>query len=421
MDKAAQKVLVIGGGVAGLAAAYELALLNVGVELVEKADFLGGHGIQFACKAAGKCVTCGACVVEEKLEHVVQNPKIKVSLGTTLEHVTTSRPFSVRLHRRSAYIDPQKCTGCRICFERCPLDGAVARGFSIHNVPLYAINKEKCLYFKDKSCRECEILCPEGAIKLDKKESTYTTVADAIIVAVGFHTFNPQNTPYGYNIFQNVITNLDLERMLRREGIVKRPSDHRAPQKIAFVQCVGSRDSSLNHLWCSKVCCGSALRMARRIKTRQPETEITFFYIDVQTFGRDFQNFYQGVQKDVRRVRAIPGEIFPAKQDRLRVNYYAAAVGKSLEEDFDMVVLSVGMEPAEDTKYLAGLFNLEIADSGFIRSTGHKEVPCPNGIFSTGAVLGPMGIAETIAHAGSTAFETLTYLESKTDSLKVTP
>lgn len=413
MDKAAKKVLVIGGGVAGLAAAYELALLNVGVELVEKTDFLGGHGIRFACKATDKCVECGACLVEEKLKNVVQNPKIIVSLGTTLEQVTTFEPFSVTLHRRPAYIDPQKCTGCRICFERCPLDGAVARGFSILNVPLYAINKEKCLYFKDKSCRECEILCPEGAIKLDEKGSTYITVADAIIVAVGFHTFNPQNTPYGFTLFKNVISNLDLERMLRRHSQVNRPSDNQTPKRIAFVQCVGSRDSSLNHLWCSKVCCGSALRLARLIKTRQPETEIIFFYIDVQTFGRDFQSFYQDVQKDVRLVRAMPGEIFPAEQDRLRVNYYAAATGESLEENFDMVVLSVGMEPAGDTKYLAGLFNLEIADSGFIRSTGRKEVAYANGIFSTGAVLGPMGIAETIAHAGYTAFETLKYLEKK--------
>lgn len=108
MDKAAKKVLVIGGGVAGLAAAYELALLNVGVELVEKTDFLGGHGIRFACKATDKCVECGACLVEEKLKNVVQNPKIIVSLGTTLEQVTTFEPFSVTLHRRPAYIDPQK-------------------------------------------------------------------------------------------------------------------------------------------------------------------------------------------------------------------------------------------------------------------------------------------------------------------------
>ena len=142
--------------------------------------------------------------------------------------------------------------------------------------------------------------------------------------------------------------------MLRQQTRVKRPSDNLAPKSIAFVQCVGSRDSSLNHLWCSKVCCGSALRMAKLIKARHPETQITFFYIDVQSFGKDFHSFYDGVQKDVRMIRAIPGEIFKPTQDHLQVNYYEAKTGTPHQENFDMVVLSVGITPGGDTQYLAG-------------------------------------------------------------------
>jgi heterodisulfide reductase subunit A len=412
MDTPADKVLIIGGGVAGLSAALELAHLYVGVDLVEKTDFLGGHGIQFACKATDKCVACGACVVEEKLKNVVQNPKINISPGTTVQKVTKADRFTVTLHRRPEYIDPKKCTGCRICYDRCPSDGAIIRGFSKNNTPLYAIRGEKCLHFKDSSCTLCEELCPEGAIKLNAKATEYFTEADAIIVATGFKPFNPENKPYGYKIFKNVITNLDLERMLRQQSRVRRPSDSQVPKSIAFVQCVGSRDSSLNHLWCSKVCCGSALRMARLIKARHSETEITFFYIDIQTFGKDFQSFYEGVQKDVRMVRAIPGEIFKAGKDNLQVNYYKAKTGTSYQENFDMVVLSIGIKPHGDTKNLAGLFNLDLAGSGFVGIPDRNGSAADNGIFSTGTVLGPMGIDETVAHAVFTAWKTLKYLES---------
>ena len=411
MDTAGDKVLIIGGGVAGLSAALELAHLNIGVDLAEKTDFLGGHGIQLACKATDACVACGACVVEEKLKNAAQNPKINISPGTTVQQVTKADRFSALLHRRPEYIDPQKCTGCRICYDQCPSDGAVIRGFSKNNSPPYAIREAKCLHFKDNSCTLCEELCPEEAIKLNAEATEHFAEVDAIIVATGFTPFNPANKPYGYKMFENVITNLDLERMLRQQSRVHRPSDSQAPKNIAFVQCVGSRDSSLKHLWCSKVCCGSALRMARLIKARHPETEITFFYIDVQSFGKDFTSFYEGVQKDVRMMRAIPGEIFKAAQDNLQVNYYEAKTGTSHQENFDMVVLSIGIMPPGNTKYLAGLFDLDLADSGFVGIAAGNVAAADNGIFSTGTVLGPMGIAETVAHAGHIAWETLKYIE----------
>ncbi|MBW2603558.1 MAG: CoB--CoM heterodisulfide reductase iron-sulfur subunit A family protein [Deltaproteobacteria bacterium] len=411
MDTPADKVLIIGGGVAGLSAACELALLNVGVDLVEKTDFLGGHGIQFACKATEKCVGCGACVVEEKLKNAVENSQINILLGTTVKDLTKADRFSVTLHRRPEYIDPRKCTGCRTCFDRCPADGALIRGFSQNNIPLYAIRKEKCLYFLDKSCSECENLCPEGAINLNARATEYIAEADAVILATGFKPFDPENKPYGYKLFKNVITNLDLERMLRQQSRVHRPSDSQVPKSIAFVQCVGSRDSSLNHLWCSKVCCGSALRMARLIKARHPETRMTIFYIDVQTFGENFQSFYEGVQRDVRMVRAIPGEIFKAEKDNLQVNYYEARTGTPHQENFDMVVLSIGMNPSGDTKYLAELLNMELAGSGYVGVADGNGSAADNGIFATGTVLGPMSIDETVAHGGFTAWKTLKYLE----------
>ena len=266
---AEENVLIIGGGIAGLCAALELARFGIGVELVEKEDALGGHARQFTCKATDRCVKCGACIVEEKLKDVADNTKIKVRLGSCVEKITDSGRFSVGISDN--------------------------RGLN----------------------QSCDV--------------------DAVIIASGFTPFTPDGKPYGYNRFKNVISNLDLERALRKRGLVKRFSDDRAPKKIAFIQCVGSRDAKLNHLWCSRVCCGSALRMSSLIKSRQPEAEMTIFYMDIQSFGRDFQDFLNKIKADVRLIRAIPADVLETEDDRLLITYFDSAARESREEIFDLV------------------------------------------------------------------------------------
>ena len=410
-----KSVLVIGGGVAGLSAAVELADLDMRVELVEKSNFLGGHAIGYSCKAIhNTCVKCGACMVEEKLQRAVSHSNIKILTGSQVQNISKNGRFSASIRQGPPYIDPQKCTNCGLCFDRCPIDEGIIQSYSKNNHPFYAVNKEKCLYFKEKSCTICWDECPETAIDLDKKSSDYFIEADAVLIATGFQPFNPKDKPYGYGRFKNVVTGLELETMLKRSGQAKKPSDNKFPQKIAFIQCVGSRDAKLNHLWCSKICCGSALRAASLIKERQPETEITFFYLDVQTFGKDFEQFYRVAQEDIRMIRAIPGDFYETDDQRLKVNFVDNPTHETMEEIFDLAVLSVGITPCEDIGAMSLMFKIGPDEFGFLKGY-QKEMPgSKNGVFTAGTVQGPMSIPETIAGAGSAVWKIIKYINGLT-------
>jgi heterodisulfide reductase subunit A2 len=406
-----KNVLIIGGGVAGLSAAVEFANLGIHVDLVEKSDFIGGHAISYACKAIhNTCVKCGACMVEEKLQSAVSHPNIKILTGSQVQNISKNSQFSASIRQEPQYIDREKCINCGLCLDRCPVDRAILQGFSKNNHPFYAVNKERCLYFKDQSCTICKDECPETAIDLDKNASEQPIEADAVLIAIGFQPYNPEDKPYGYGRFKNVVTGLELEGMIKRTGWVKKAGDNKTPEQIAFIQCVGSRDAKLNHLWCSKVCCGSALRMARLVKERQPETEITFFYMDVQTFGKDFEQFYRVTREDIRMIRAIPGDFYETDDQRLKVNFVNNLTHETMEELFDLVVLSVGITPIEDIGNMSRMFKIGPDEFGFLKTDDKGISVSKNGIFTTGTVQGPMSIPETIADAGSAVWKIIQFL-----------
>jgi heterodisulfide reductase subunit A len=406
-----KNVLIIGGGVAGLSAAVELAGLDIQVDLVEKSNFLGGHAIGYACKAVNNtCVKCGACLVEEKLLRAVSHPNIRIWIGSQVQNISKEGRFSANIHQEPRCIDPDTCTNCGLCFDRCPADTAILRGFSKNNHPFYAVNTETCLYFKDQSCTMCKDECPENAIDLDNKTTEHTIKVDAVLIATGFHPFNPKDKPYGYGCFKNVVTGLELENLLKQSGGTKKPSNDELAQKIAFIQCVGSRDAKLNHLWCSKVCCGSALRMARLIKERQPESEITFFYMDVQTFGKDFEKFYGEVQKDIRMIRVIPGDFYEMDDQCLKINYVNNLSHETVEELFDLVVLSVGITPCEDIGSLSRMLEVGPDEFGFLKIDDQEPLISRKGMFTAGTVKGPMSILEAVAGAGSAVWKIIQFL-----------
>ncbi len=231
-----------------------------------------------------------------------------------------------------------------------------------------------------------------------------------MLIATGFTAFDPSPKPYGYGKMPDVITTLEAERILKRQSVLKRPSNGMAPEKIAFIQCVGSRDHQLGHNWCSKICCGSALRMARLIQHRSPSVEVTIFYIDVQTFGRDFESFYAQSRSQIRMVRAIPGDIFPAENNRLRVAYFDPRKAEAAEALFDMVLLATAITPGDDNRLLAEMTGLPLGDTGFFLPQDAARGDRIQGFFTAGTALGPMSISESIASAQEAVAAVLAFL-----------
>jgi len=337
------RVLVIGGGVAGMTAALALANLGARTEIIEKSGVLGGHAARFTCKATDTCVKCGACMVHEKIEQVMDHPDIRVHLNSEVRGLAQSAPFSVSLYTKGG---------------------------------------------------------PEA-----------TTPADAVILAMGFDPFSPVDKPYGYGRFANVVTNLDLENRLRQDIDIRRPSDSAVPETVCFIQCVGSRDASLNHDWCSRVCCPSSLRMASLIQSKHEDMKVVVFFIDLQNCGKGFKDYGSLISGDTTLIRSIPGDIFETENGRLNVSYFDPLTQSGKEALFDMVVLSVGITPGADNVPLAGLLDIDLDPTGFVASAGNRAVTSKEGIFLAGTSRGPMGIAESAADAGCAAIAAYQYLQ----------
>jgi heterodisulfide reductase subunit A len=229
--------------------------------------------------------------------------------------------------------------------------------------------------------------------------------ADAVLIAAGFEVFDPRDKPYGFGLYPDVVTNLHLETLLRSPGGVVRPSDGTPPGRIAFLQCVGSRDRALGHLWCSAFCCGASVRAAMRIRAARPETEITVFYIDIQSFGRDFESAWGEYRRSLRFVRGVPAEAFREGAAGIRLSWLDLESRQACEERFDLVVLACGMVPPAGLAETAAGLGLGAEAGGFLAAAG---VP---GVFAAGAVRGPRTIAETVADARHAAARLLTFLK----------
>jgi heterodisulfide reductase subunit A len=382
--------MVIGGGIAGLTAAWELAGAGAQVALVEKADFLGGNAIQYACKATDECRQCGACAVESMLKNVVNESAISVYLATEVAGIDKNGNFKVSLKKSDTARDAKACEGG---YTADPTGCAAVKGYSLNNAKYYL---------------------DDGSLNPETTGSADSLEVDAVVVATGFAPFDPNiKSTYRYAELENVVSGMDIESGKRANGTVLRPSDGKPPKKVAFIQCVGSRDERLGNLWCSQVCCPYALRTAQSMKYKDPELDITIFYMDIQNTGNDFPVFYQQCKDEMKFVRNIPVDMYKTDDDRIRTRFMAAEGNSEAVEDiFDLVVLSVGIMPGADNASLSETVGAPLNDDGFFACADklNRALTGKEGIFVAGTASGPKTIAESIVHAGQSAGEVMKYL-----------
>ncbi|MEW5722916.1 MAG: 4Fe-4S binding protein [Thermodesulfobacteriota bacterium] len=401
-------VLVIGAGVAGLKAVAELAADGLFSLVVEKGLFPGGQASHLPCKATDNCARCNACLLEETMADLAGRDQHRVLYRTTLTGLEkTDRGLRAVLHTAPLYLDPDKCTGCGLCYEKCP-----ARGRAIKKAPVslygpaYGLDPEGCRHFQDGDCRTCAEVCPAGAIDLAGRAKDWTAEVKAVVAACGFTPFDPAQKPrYGHDLFPDVISALELDLMLRVTGELKKPSNGLIPDRVAFIQCVGSRDKSLGRDYCSRICCGYALRLAALIKHRRPETLVSLFYMDLQNTGRDFDRYYRKLKGQVEFIHGVPGEITAGEEDGLAAPFFNESTGRRETRVFDLVVLSIGLGPPEAG--LLEVLGLAADEDGFFRDRPEE------GIFVAGAASGPKNVAESAGSAVEAAARAAAWVKKR--------
>jgi len=406
-------VVILGGGIAGITAALELAKLGHEVALVEKSPFFGGQAAQFCCKATDTCQACGACLVDQRLRELFHTPGITLHPHTELVRAERQDAvFRLKFKCQPDIIDPLRCINCGICYDECPSvdKGAVRVATTVAQHPRYYIDPEGCLLSQECLLKGCQRLCPTKAIDLTKEETFLELSARAVIVATGYQPADPRSRPhYRYGFLPQVITGLELEKRLRLGDNLTRP-DGGPARRLAFIQCVGSRDRL--HPYCSRVCCAYSLRLAKLIKHRHPDAEVTTFYMDIQNIGTDPAGFRRAACQELNLIRTLPGGLDPTPAGSLELRFLDDVTDRPVCREFDLVVLAVGLSPGEDNPALAEALGLTLTPEGFFQTLDckHRTATSQPGVFLAGTAEGPRSIAECITQAAAAAREVHRYL-----------
>ena len=436
-----KRALVIGGGIAGIQAALDIADAGFEVDIVEKNATIGGRMAQL--DKTFPTLDCSACILTPKMVDCAQHEKIDILSYSEVEDVKGFvGNFSVKIRRKARYVDETKCTGCKICMEKCPSKkGLNAFNMNLNTRPaihipfaqaipnVAVIDPEQCIKLKTGKCGICQKFCGAGAIDYEQKDTFIERQYGAIVVATGFKPIALDNfNEYGYADNKDVITSLELERLMNAagptNGVLLRPSDGTHPKVITFIQCVGSRDSSgCGKPYCSKICCMYTAKHAMLLREKYPDTEVHVFYIDVRTPGKNYDEFYRRAveQYGVDYIKGMVGKIYN-ENGKLMVQGSNLIDNEQITIESDLVVLATAIEPEPSVRKVATLLTASIDTNNFLTESHAKLRPVESptaGVYLAGVCQGPKDIPETVSQASACAAKVIGLLVK--DKLKTNP
>ncbi len=431
--------LIVGGGIAGIMAARELAHAGHHVYLVEREPSIGGHMARW--DKTFPTLDCAACILTPRMVDVGQHPNVTLLTYSEVEQVEGYiGNFTVTVRKKARYINEELCTGCGICEEKCPkkvvdevFEAGLADRKAVYRpfpqaVPKYpVIDAENCIYFERGKCKACQIFCPTDAIDFEQQDEILQFEVGTIVLATGYEPFDARRVPqYGYGRLANVFTSVEFERMVNASGptggrIVLRDKETE-PKSVAIIHCVGSRDENYNE-YCSRVCCMYSLKFAHLVKERLSGAEVYNFYIDIRAAGKRYEEFYHRVMmEETNFIRGRVAEVTdvartPEEEGKLIVQAYDTLSSVQRRIPVDMVVLSVGVEARHDAQEVATLFGLGCDFSGFFTERHPKLRPVHtmvDGICIAGACQGPMAIPEAVAQGAAAAAQVASFISQGT-------
>ena len=429
-----KRALVIGGGIAGIQTALDIADAGFPVDIVETKPTIGGKMAQL--DKTFPTLDCAACILTPKMVDVATNDKIRIFSYSEVSEVNGFvGNFDVTIKRRARYVKEDICTGCGLCTEKCP-QKKVPNEFNLNMdnrraiyipfaqaVPKVAtIDPESCTMLKTGKCGVCSKVCTVGAIDYNAKDEFITEKYGAIVVATGFNPISMDKfDEYAYSQSKDVITSLELERLMNAAGptggTLLRPSDGEHPHTIVFVQCVGSRCDSCAEKgkeYCSKICCMYTAKHAMLIRDKYPDTDVYVFYIDVRTPGKNFDEFYRRAVEEygVHYIKGMVGKVSP-EGGKLKVRASDLIDGKQLNIDADLVVLAAAIEPDKSARPLATMLTASMDTNDFFTEAHPKLRPVESptaGVYLSGTCQGPKDIPETVSQAGAAASKVIALL-----------
>jgi len=428
-----RRALVIGGGIAGIQSALDLANSGFEVILVERSPSIGGHMIQLS--ETFPTLDCSQCILTPKMVEVSKHPKIKLMTYSEVQEVSGYvGNFKVKILKKPTFVDPDKCTLCDECTKVCPVvapnefDVGLTGRRAIY-IPFpqaipasYTLDIKNCPGLLPIACGKCADACEPGAIDYDMKPEMVEEEVGTIITATGYDLYDKEiMAEYGFGKYADVLDGLQFERLLSASGPtggkVLRPSDHKEPKEVVFIQCSGSRDPELHCAYCSKICCMYTAKHAMLYKHNVHDGQAYVFYIDIRSGGKDYEEFVQrAVEEDgVLYLRGKVSKVFE-ENGKIKVWGVDTLTGKHVEIDADMVVLAMAMRPSKGMDELAKKLKIAMDKDGFLSEAHPKLRPVESvtaGMFLAGAAQAPKDIPEAVAQASGAAAKAVTILSQE--------